>query len=66
MSRKTLIKFCIAAAILGVLLAGRHTHAERHSRHTFVTLGHDRSISTNGANAFITDIGTAPRAMVRG
>ena len=50
MSRKTLIKFCIAAVILGVLLVSRHTHAERHSRHTFVTIGHDRSISLNNTS----------------
>jgi hypothetical protein len=66
MSRKTLIKFCIAAAILGVLLVSRHTHAERHSRHTFVTIGHDRSISLNNTTRSSL-MSTRPRApMVRG
>jgi hypothetical protein len=32
MSRKCLIKFSVAAAILGVLLVGRHDHVLAHQR----------------------------------
>ena len=66
MSRKTLIKFCIAAAILGVLLVSRHTHAERHNRHTFVTIGHGRSISLKGTTRSSLILTRRRAPMVRG